>query len=235
MLIKGKLAPGTPSLASRAAVPSGSSAHETNFVVGFYSPMDLQDSYQGRKDIYSNTSRLLTHSSSNVLSSSSSSAPGTPKSHEARQESAHLFCVQPFFRRQVLTNPTSVNQASGALPIPGFGFTDTQAFSFYSQGEMRGLSVGGDHPYARNDYASDIEGNKSREMPYIWIDGKDVAYGSKIDLNRILRCGQSAEQFGDCKAESVHKNYEIECITNIEMWVFGDQNKKNRIMSSIFR
>lgn len=215
MLIKGKLAPGTPELSLRD-ISATQSPHSQEFVLGYYTSGDIADSYTGRKDIFSNSNKLLTRSSSSIFSSSNQNE--SPRTLEAKQEAPFVFCVSPFFRRVTLTAELG------------------ELFTFYSQGEMRGFCVGGEHPQARDEGTiGQAPQVNAVQQPLIWINGKDVVHGSKIDLDRILKCGKPTADLKSCKAESLQKHFEIESLTNIELRAFGDQTKKNRVMSSILK
>lgn len=218
MLIKGKLTPGTPELSMRT-IPASNLADPTEVVLGVYMSQEITDSYQGRKDIFSNTSKMLTRSTSNIFNSTG--PLDSPRTLEAKQEQGFVFCLSPHFRKVSFGNTRS-------------GDSDC---TFYSQGEMRGFCVGGEHPHAdiTGGHSPQNQPNSRNKSPLIWIDGKDAAKGSKIDLNKIFHGDKRVADPSNPKVESTSKLYELAEITNLELWVFGDQSKKGRVMSAILK
>lgn len=218
MLIKGRLAPGTPELSMRT-IPVSNLADPTEVVLGVYISQDISDSYQGRKDIFSNTSKMLTRSTSNIFNSTG--PLDSPRTLQAKQEQGFVFCLSPHFRKVSFGNSRS---------------GDSEC-TFYSQGEMRGFCIVGENPHAdtTGGHSPQNQQNPKSRSPLIWIDGKDVTKGSKIDLNRIFNGDSRVADPVNSKAESASKNYELAEITNLEVWVFGDQSKKGRVMSAILK
>lgn len=218
MLIRARLAPGTPELSTRTT-PTSQLTNPSEVVLGVYLTQDITDSYQGRKDIFSNTSKMLTRSSSNIFNSSG--PLDSPRTLQAKQEHGFLFCLSPHFRK---------------LPIRGNRMDDSEC-TFYSQGAMKGFCIGGEHPLAEttaNQSPQNQQASGTRS-PLIWIDGKNVASGSKIDLNRIVYGDKPKPDILNAKHESSLQQYELAEITNLELWVFGDQSKKARVMSAILK